>query len=192
MRLGFVVKPLIRVSWASRRIWSRSAPSAKIFVEIDSSTSAVLPRDDLHGVPDVAHSVVRRSVPLPTMRGQRILDEDRPTPRAASGLRVDVRVADHPAAGEVEVQLGCGLEQHPGPWLPAVACLRQRRVRRVRVVKAVAIVIDHDSLLGKQSDDALVGLEEVLLRGLSLGRAWLVRDNDRTVVERTDTTDRVR
>ena len=51
------------------------------------------------------------------------------------------------------------------------------------MVQAVAEVVDHDASFGKQSNDMLMGLAKILLRGFALGRAWLVRDNDRTVVE---------
>ncbi len=57
------------------------------------------------------------------------------------------------------------------------------------MVKAVAVVVDRDSTLREQLDDVLVSLEEIGMRGLSLGRAWLVRDNNGTVIEVPDTTD---
>ncbi len=125
------------------------------------------------------------------MHRSRILDEDRPAPGRAPRLRVGVGIADHPATGEVDVESGGSLQQHPRLRLPALACSCERRVNRVGVVQAVAVVVDRDSTLRKQSNDALVGFEEVLMRSLSLRRARLVRDNDGTVIERSDTTDRV-
>ena len=88
-------------------------------------------------------------------------------------------------------RVGGRLQQHPRLRLPTVARSGEGGVDRVRVVQAVAVIVDHDSLFGKQSNDVLVRLAKVLVRGLALGRAWLVRDNDGTVVERADTTDRV-
>ena len=82
-------------------------------------------------------------------------------------------------------------QQHPRLRLPTVARSGELGVDRVGVVQAVAVVVDRDSSLGEQSNDVLVGLAKVLVRSLSLGRAWLVRDNDGTVIERADTTDRV-
>ena len=62
---------------------------------------------------------------------------------------------------------------------------------RVGVMQAVPVVVDLDSALGEQSNDGRMGAEKIVVRSLSLGCAWLVRDNDRTVIEGPDTTDRV-
>ena len=59
------------------------------------------------------------------------------------------------------------------------------------MVQAVPVVVDLDSLLREQTNDVPVGVAELVLRSLSLGRAWLIRDNDRTVIEGPDTTDRL-
>ena len=42
------------------------------------------------------------------------------------------------------------------------------RHERVRVMQAVAVVVDHDSVLGEQSNDLLVGLEKIVMGSLSL------------------------
>ncbi len=125
------------------------------------------------------------------MRRLRIFDEDRPASGPTPRLRVDVRVADHPAAGEVNVEVGGGAEEHSGSRFPAVAVLPKAKIGRVRVVQAVAVVVDGDALVGEESNHVLVGRTQIVARGLALRRAWLVRDNDDTVVERADTTNRV-
>ena len=79
------------------------------------------------------------------MRRPSVLDEDRPAPGDASRLRVDVGVADHPATGEVDVEVGSSLQQHPGLRLPAVARLCELGVDRIGMVQAVAVVVDRDS-----------------------------------------------
>ena len=104
--------------------------------------------------------IVRHPAPRPPPRR-------RPCPRSSTSREIDVEV-------------GRSAEQHSRPRLPAVAVLPEVRIDRVRVMQAVAVVVDDDALVGEESNHVLVGRTQIVARGLALGRAWLVRDNDDT------------
>jgi hypothetical protein len=152
----------------------------------------VFVRNDGCSLSNISHSEVDMARGVSTMRGQWILDEDRSAPSKPPRLGVGVGIADHPASGEIDLEVDGSLQQHPRLRFSALATSRQDRVESVRMVQAVAVVVHQHSPLGEQANNVLMGFEKILTRDLSLGYARLIRDNHGTVIERPDTTNRVR
>jgi hypothetical protein len=71
-----------------------------------------------------------------------------------------------------------GVEQQPGRRLAAAARPGQLGDDALRVMKAVAPIVELDPLLGQQRDDALMHVAQVVECRLALGSRWLVGDRD--------------
>src|SRR3954466_6081170 len=137
MRVGFVVKPLMKGSWYSLVMSFRSAPSAKIFTvnrSIDSIENSFRPIE-----PNPVGCVGKRlddGVRRLGVRFQvRPVDEDRRASCAASRFDVPPPVADHEARFKTEsVVAGCRPQQSV-LRLPTVALIAVVMVADPNVVE---------------------------------------------------------
>src|SRR5215212_2369881 len=102
--------------------------------------------------------LARRTAAL--VRAARVLHQHRPRPRRAPRADVGGGVADRPRAFEIDVVLGRGCLQHPRERLAARTRARELWHLALRVVEAVAPVVERDALLGKQLDDPVVDLPQ--------------------------------
>src|SRR4051794_7700511 len=112
-----------------------------------------------------------------------VLHQHRPRPRARARADVCGGVADRPRAFEIDVVLGRGCLQHPRQRLAARARARELWHLALRVVEAVAPVVERDVLLGKQLDDPVVDLPQLGQAHDALRRRRLVGDHDQRPAE---------
>ena len=108
-----------------------------------------------------------------------------PARRPASTSTSESPIIQLSARSSVEV--GGGRQEHPGPRLAAVARPGRDRVDGVGVVEAVAVRRRSPHARSASSpNDALVGRDQLLDARPCPWPRRLVRDNDRTVVERSE------
>ena len=97
---------------------------------------------------------------------------------------IGVRVADHPAGSELQPDFRRGIEKHPRLRLATVAGLREGRVDTLRMVHAVAVVVDRGAGVGEKPNDPFMNLTQIGKPGFSLRGGGLVGDDDGAVPER--------
>src|ERR1035437_1261231 len=114
----------MRLSAASARIESRSAPSEKIFTSRSSIMRSIysLPEQErCDRRAEIGHDRVCRLGAATLVRARGMGDQRRPAAGCPAREHLAVGVTDHPRSRQVDPQLACRRKQHSGGGLAAFA-----------------------------------------------------------------------